>query len=132
MAMSAAMMSPAGPLPTTATRQPVFGARGGSVTWSVSRSKSAANRSSAPTASGSPLLPSRHSFSHWSSCGQTRPQTAGSAFFSRISRAAPAKSPAATSLTNPGMSTPTGQPSTHAGFLHCRQRLASATASSLS
>ena len=57
---------------------------------------------------------------------------AGSAFFSRMRRAAPAKSLAATSWTNPGMSTPTGQPSTQVGFLHCRQRLASATASSLS
>ena len=83
-AMSAAMIRPAGPLPTTAMRQPVFAARVGSVTWSVSRSKSAANRSSAPIASGSPLLPSRQSFSHWSSCGQTRPQMAGSAFFSRM------------------------------------------------
>ena len=50
-AMSKAMMRPAGPLPTTAMRQPVLAARFGSATWSVSRSKSAANRSRAPIAS---------------------------------------------------------------------------------
>ena len=39
--------------------------------------------------------------------------------------ARPRKSPSAISLTKPGMSIPTGQPSTHVGFLHGRQREAS-------
>ena len=122
-------MRPAGPEPTTATRLP-FGA-GGVGAWGVpcSASQSARKRSSRPIASGSPFLPRMQSFSHCSSCGQTRPQTAGSAFFSLMVRMPAAKSPSATSPTKPGMSIPTGQPSTHPGFLQRRQREASSRAS---
>jgi len=44
--------------------------------------------------------------------------------------AAASNCPAAISPTKPGMSMLTGQPITHSGFLHCRQRLASTSATS--
>jgi hypothetical protein len=92
------------------------------------RSKSATNRSRRPIATGSHFFPRMQSFSHWSSCGQTLPQTAGRQFVSLIFRAAPRKSPSATSWTKPGMSKSTGHPDTEPGFLHWMQRLASSMA----
>ena len=40
--------------------------------------RSATYRSRRPMATGSPLMPRTQFFSHWVSCGQTRPHTAGS------------------------------------------------------
>src|SRR5512137_2129214 len=79
-------------------------------------------------ATGSNFLPRTQSFSHWSSWGQTLPQTAGRQFVSLIFLAAPRKSPSATNWMNAGMSTSTGHPATHPGFLHMMQRLASSMA----
>src|SRR5665647_1949622 len=76
-------------------------------------------------ATGSCFTPRTQSISHCSSCGQTRPQTAGKLVVSLSLAMAPAGSPAWMSWTKAGMSMPTGQPSTHLGFLHSRQRLAS-------
>ena len=39
--------------------------------------QSATKRSRRPMPTGSPLMPRTHLLSHWVSCGQTRPQTAG-------------------------------------------------------
>ena len=48
-------------------------------TMPFSLAQSATKRSSLPMETGSPLMPRIHLPSHWLSCGQTRPQTAGSA-----------------------------------------------------
>src|SRR5512137_50632 len=79
-------------------------------------------------ATGSHFLPRTQSFSHWSSWGQTLPQTAGRQFVSLIFRAAPMKSPSATSWMKAGMSMSTGHPDTQPGFLHWMHRLASSMA----
>ena len=76
-------------------------------------------------ATGSPFFPRTQNFSHWSSCGQTRPQTAGRALSALIIRAAPMKSPSRMRRMNSGIFTSTGQPSRQGAFLHCRQRPAS-------
>ena len=81
-------------------------------------------------ATASPFLPSTQPRSHCSSCGQTRPHTAGRALVCFTVRMPAANSPSATYPTNAGMSTPTGQPATHPGFLQARQRAASSRASS--
>src|SRR5450759_1830220 len=83
-------------------------------------------------ATGSCFTPRTQSCSHCSSWGQTRPQTAGKLLVSLSLAMAPAGSPAAIILTTAGMSIPTGQPRTHLGFLHSRQRLASSMAMSMS
>ena len=78
LASSPAQVSPAGPEPTTATFLPLdSGLWGAALTFS--RYQSAANRSSRPMATGSPLMPRTHFASHWVSWGQTRPDTAGRA-----------------------------------------------------
>ena len=82
-------------------------------------------------ATGSAFLPSTHWISHCVSCGQTRPQMAGRLFLSLSISTARHMSPSARALMNSGMRTCTGQPSTHWGFLHCRQRVASSTAISI-
>ena len=79
-------------------------------------------------ATGSPFLARMHLPSHWLSWGQTRPQTAGRLFCFQIWRMDCVKSLSRMNLMKPGMSTPTGQPSTQPGFLHCRQREASSFA----
>ena len=79
-------------------------------------------------ATGSPFLPRRQRPSHWLSCGQTRPVTQGRALSSSSDSAAPLRSPPATRSMKRGMFTRTGQPSMHSGFLHWRQRSASAAA----
>ena len=127
---SPATVSPAGPAPTTATFLPVGAALGGIKRLPCSRSQSAAKRSSLPMATGSSFFPTIQSFSHWSSCGQTLPHTAGRLLRSFSLRAAPAKSPSAISAMKAGISISTGHPSRHFGFLHCRQRRASSCASS--
>ena len=77
---------------------------------------------------GSPLMPRTHLDSHCVSCGQTRPQTAGSEdCLFRISNA-PSMSPLATFSMKAGMSICTGQAVTQGLFLQCRQRRASSTA----
>ena len=81
-------------------------------------------------ATGSNFTPSVHFCSHWSSCGQTRPQMAGSTFLSKSVWNAPSKSCRATWVMNVGMSISTGQPAMHGRFLHSMQRSASRTASS--
>jgi hypothetical protein len=58
-----------------------------------------------------------HLPSHWISWGQTRPQTAGRLFCFQMWRMDWVKSPSLASRMNPGMSTPTGQPSTQPGVL---------------
>ena len=73
---------PAGPLPITAA----FFPQGSFFTICAVPSAmavSAANLSSLPIATGSPLIPRTHLLSHWLSCGHTRPQIAGSAFWLR-------------------------------------------------
>ena len=75
------------------------------------------------------FLPRRHLPSHWFSWGQTRPQTAGRELNSRRTLYAPGRSPFCSSPMNALMSISTGQPERHSGFLHWRQRLASAMAS---
>ncbi len=69
-----------------------------------------------------------HRPSHWLSWGQTRPQTAGRLFCVHTFRMDWVKSPSLMNRMKPGMSIPTGQPSTQPGFLHCRQRAASSWA----
>ena len=69
-----------------------------------------------------------HSASHWVSCGQTRPQIAGSGFAVRKIFAAPAMSPIATAWMNSGIGIFTGQPSTQIGSWQRRQRSASNSA----
>ncbi len=129
LARSAATVNPAGPAPTTATFLPVD--CGFSVTLTpLSLSQSATHLSNLPTLMGSPIFPKMHFCWHCSSCGQTRPQIAGRAFFSLIFFAASSYFPSLRSLMNSGIGTPTGQPDTHCGFGHCRQRLASSQACS--
>ena len=82
-------------------------------------------------ATGTPVALRRWQVSsHWVSCGQTRPQTAGRLLASRTLAAAAANSPFSTSLTNVGMSMRTGQPAMQPGLAQSRHRRASATASS--
>ncbi len=90
--------------------------------------QSATKRSRWPIATGAPLRPRTHSASHWCSCGHTRPVTAGRALSPNSVRAAAARSPCSMWATNVGMSTVTGQPSTHVARLHARQRWASRSA----
>ncbi len=80
-------------------------------------------------ATGVPFLPRRHRPSHCVSWGQTRPVTQGRALSSRSDSAAAWTSPWTSRSMNRGMLTRTGQPSMHFGFLHWRQRSASAIAS---
>ena len=127
---SPAHVRPAGPLPTTATRQPDGSGAAGSGQRPCARFQSATNRSRLPMATGSPFRPTTHLTSHCVSCGHTRPQTAGRALTSRMRSAASSNLPSATSFTNPGMSMPTGHPAMHRGFLHRRHRAASACACS--
>ena len=62
----------------TATLMPfVFSGFSGTTPFSLDQS--ATKRSSLPMETASPLMPRTHWPSHWLSCGQTRPQTAGSA-----------------------------------------------------
>ena len=106
-----------------AMRLPLGRGRGGGSPGPCSASQSATKRSRRPMATGSPFLPSTQLLSHCSSCGQTRPQTAGRALVCLTVRIAAAKSPSATQPMKPGMSMPTGQPSTQPGFLQARQRV---------
>ncbi len=78
----------------------------------------------------SPFFPMTQTFSHWSSWGQTRPHTAGSALVSLSFLAASLNFPSDMSLMNHGMSMFTGHPPMQTGFLHCMQRRASSFASS--
>ncbi len=117
----------AGPEPTTAARFPVFTNCGG-LSHPRPAAKSATKRSRRPMATGSSLLPMMQVASHCTSCGQTRPQTAGSALESFRIRYDSGISLRARAPMNPGMSISTGQPGTHLGFLHCRQRSASRNA----
>ena len=64
--------------------------------------------------------------SHWLSWGQTLPHTAGRQFFSLSFRMPPLKSPFTMKEIKSGISISTGHPVLHRGFLHCKQRLASA------
>ena len=126
-ASSPAAVSPPGPEPTTATFLPVAAmSRVGASMFASAQS--ATNRSSHPTATGSPFNPRMHLASHCTSCGQTRPVVAGSALLVRKILAAVSKSPSATFVTKFGISTRTGHPRMH-GFLgQSRHRLASSTA----
>jgi len=90
---SAATVRPAGPEPTIATFFPVDAAISGTSASPCAVSQSAAKRSSLPiwTALSTllRLLPTTQAFWHCSSCGQTRPQTAGRMFVSLIVLTAP-------------------------------------------
>ena len=92
--------------------------------------QSPTNRSSLPTATGSPLMPSTQAPSHCVSCGQTRPQIDGSELSRAITSAAPATSPSHKREMKSGICTPTGQAATQRGLRQCRQRDASVRASS--
>ena len=50
------------------------------IAFTFSRYQSATKRSRRPMATGSPFTPRTHLDSHCVSCGQTRPESAGSAF----------------------------------------------------
>ena len=76
------------------------------------------------------LRPTVHFSWHWTSCGQTRPQTAGSREFSLMISRALANSPSAMAPTKSRMLMRTGQPSTHGALRHCRHRIASSRACS--
>ena len=131
MTRSLATVSPEGPEPTMATFFPVLGAISGISVFPSAASQSARKRSSRPMAIGAPFLPRMHIFSHCSSWGQTRPQTAGKAFVSLIFFTPEPKSRSTMHLMKPGILIPTGQPCRQSGFLHCRQREASETAISV-
>ena len=62
--------------PMMATLWPFHAGTMGAV-WTFSRCQSATKRSRRPMPTGSFLMPRVHLPSHWLSCGQTRPQTAG-------------------------------------------------------
>ena len=79
--------------------------------------QSAINLSNFPIETGSPLIPNTHLPSHWLSCGQTLPQTAGKALYFATSFAASSNSPFFIYPIKLGMSIDTGHPSTHLGFL---------------
>ena len=74
-ASSPAQVMPDGPEPMTATFLPLAGFILGLL---ASSGWSPRKRSSWPMATGSLLTPRMHLPSHWVSCGQTRPQMAGS------------------------------------------------------
>ena len=92
--------------------------------------KSPTNRSSRPIATGSSVSPTTHAPSHCASCGQTRPQIAGSRFVSVIVSYAPWGLFCVILRMKPGMSIPTGQPRMHGASGHNRHRSASRSASS--
>ena len=71
-----------------------------------------------------------HWLSHCFSCGQTRPQTAGSAEVLFNTRAALRNSPRSMFLMNDGMLMLTGHPCIHVGLAQSRQRRASVMACS--
>ncbi len=93
-------------------------------------SQSAANLSSAPMFIGLPFAFNMHAPSHWSSCGQTLPQTPGRLFFSLMTFIASSNFLFFMASINLGISISTGHFVEHLGFLQKRQRLASFTASS--
>ena len=75
-------------------------------------------------------LPIVQNFWHCFSCGQTRPQTAGSNDVSLMTDNAPTKSPAAAFARKPGISMATGQPCMQGLFAQFMQRDASSIAAS--
>ena len=127
--MSAAHAIPAGPEPTTATRNPL-GSTYGTLSQSSAIARSPTNRSSRPIATGSSVLPTVHTPSHCASCGQTRPQIAGSRFVSVIVSYAPRRFFSVIFKMNSGMSISTGQPRMHGSSGQIRHRSASRSASS--
>ena len=94
-------------------RDPLAGRRGdrGMLDAALPRSQSARKRSMPPDPRTGPCdLPDHADPSHCSSCGQTRPQTAGSALSSLMrARRASGSRPRRPAM-KAGMSTPTGQP----------------------
>jgi hypothetical protein len=109
----------------------------GGLTWGrlalpFFRSQSATKRSSLPiwTARSTPFndLPRVQSAWHWTSCGQTRPHTAGRRLVSLMMSTAALKSPSRSFRMKPGMLTATGHPLTQGAFLQFRQRSASSIA----
>ena len=136
-ASSKAQVMPAGPLPTTATRRgaaasaaPASGAPESAASPANSSALSPRKRSSWPMAMGLPRLASTQAPSHCVSCGHTRPHTLGSRLSRRTTSRPRSQSRARMASMKWGMSTPTGQPCTHAGRAQSRQRFASSTASS--
>ena len=79
-------------------------------------------------ATGSSVSPTVQTPSHWVSCGQTRPQTAGSRLVDVMTSYAPWKFFSPILAMNAGMSMETGQPRTHGSSAHCRHRSASRSA----
>src|SRR5471030_1127665 len=129
LAKSPAQVSPAGPLPTTATFTPFLGSVALKSTL-CSAAQSAVNLSSLPIDTESPFIPKTHLPSHCFSCGQTLPQTAGSALYFATSFAAFSNFSSLTCEINPGILIETGHPSTHLGFLQFKHLAASFVASS--
>ena len=68
------------------------------------------NLSSCPIANGSPFIPKTHFPSHWDSCGQTLPHTAGKALYFDNSSKEVEKSPFFMKDIKLGIFTETGQP----------------------
>ena len=77
---------------------------------------------------GSPFFPLTQRASHWFSCGQTRPQTAGRELVRDMISYAFPKSPSLTCSIKRGISICTGQPDTQGLCLQLRQRVASSIA----
>ena len=87
---SPATVRPDGPEPTTATFLPVGAALGGKLTGTVlPLVVGDRNVRGCRWPRAAPFLPTMHLPSHWISCGQTRPQTAGREFLPQRLRIAP-------------------------------------------
>ncbi|EJW90575.1 hypothetical protein EVA_21316 [gut metagenome] len=127
-ARTPATVSPAGPEPITATL-PRFFATSFSRVSCTSASKSAMKDSSFPIRMGASFLLRMQCPSHCFSWGHTLPQMAGRLLFSLMMFIASPILPRESWWMKSGIWLPMGQPVTHKGFLQCRQRLASATAS---
>ena len=112
---SAAVM-PAGPSPIIATCLPVGGLRFGTSEYPFIRTKSAAKRSSAPIATGSPRIPSTHAPSHCLFWLHRRPQIADIVDWSASFFAASLTLPFAMSDMNSGIFMWLGQPIWHLGL----------------
>ena len=109
-----------------ATRLPVGWAGRALQLGRLACAQSATKRSRWPIATGLPFLPRRQTPSHWISCGQTRPGDARQRVVVEERLGGAGQVTLAQQPMKRGMLTRTGQPSMQYGFLHSRQRSASA------
>ena len=115
-----AAASPAGPLPTTATRFPVRSAGGWATTHPSSKARSAIVISICLMATGSALMPSTQAVSH--GAGQTRPVNSGKLLVAWRRWAASCHWPRYTRSLKSGMMFPSGQPVWQTGTPQSMQR----------